>query len=257
MAERYKAPSVIKAFQILRLLSIADQGLGISDIAKRLGMSKGTIHGITSALEELGAVSRDASTKRYTLGYTLFELGRRANSRIDLKDIARPVMKELMQKTKASVFLGVLNRDHVTILDIVESTSDLKITAHIGTTVPLLAGAVGKVFMAGMGEAETMTIVGAKGLHKYTANSITAPGEFFEQIKRARQRGFAMDDEEYIPGVRAVASPVAGTGHAKYAIWAVGFKASLDNEKIESLGEETREATRTISHRLEGSPLTA
>ena len=255
MAEKYKAPSVIKAFQILRLLSIADQGLGISDIAKRLGISKGTIHGITSALDELGAIRRDPVTKRYTLGYTLFELGRRAHGQIDLKSVARPIMEDLMQKSRSSVLLGVLNRDHVTILDVVESTSDFKITAPVGTTLPLLAGAVGKVFLSGMDEARVMEIVGAKGLHKYTDHSITAPGEFIDQIRRAGQQGFAADDEEYIPGVRAVASPIySGTGRAMHAIWVVGFKASLDDQKMVWLAGETLAAANGISRELEGSP---
>ncbi len=253
MAEKYKAPSVAKAFQILKLLSLSDKGLGISDIAKQMDISKGTIHGITSALDELGAIRRDSTTKRYTLGYTLFELGRRAHVQIDLKGVARLIMEELMQKTKASVILGVLNRDHVTILDVVESMSDFKITAPIGATLPLLAGAAGKVFLAGMDDARITAIVGATGLHKYTDHSITALGEFFEQIKSARQHGYAVDDEEYMPGVRAVASPITGTGYTMYAIWVVGFKASLDDRSMKLFCRETREAARAISRKLEGS----
>lgn len=254
MSEGYKAPIVIKAFQILRLLSLTEKGLGISELAKRLAMSKGTIHGITTALEEVGAIRRDSTTKRYSLGYTLFELGRRANGQIDLKHLARPLMEELMKKTQASVFLGVLNREHVTVLDVVESTSDFKITSPIGTTMPVLAGAVGKVFMAGMSEAQTMTIVGAKGLHRYTENSITVPGEYFDEIKRVRDMGYAVDDEEYIPGVRAVAAPIRGMGDILYALWVVGFKASLDDEKMQFLASETRDAARLIGQRIEGNP---
>lgn len=250
MTEKYKAPSVTKAFQILRLLSLSEQGLGISELAKQLSMSKGTIHGITSALDEIGAVKRDPATKRFSLGYTLFELGRGAYAQIDLKEIARPIMEKLMQKTKVSVFLGILNRDHVTILDVVESARDFKITAPIGTTLPLLAAATGKAFLSSMDDARIMTIVGSKGLTKYTDKSITAPGEFFEQISKVRRLGYAIDDEEYIPGVRAVAAPISGTGHSSYAIWAVGFKASLDDEKIETLGRMTLEAAWEISQKI-------
>ena len=116
MSEKYKAPAVIKAFQILKLVSDSERGLSISDLAKRLGISKGTIHGIAAALEELGTIVRDPATKRYELGLTLFELGRRAYSHIDLRRIARPAMEELMEEVQETVFLGTLNRDHVTIL---------------------------------------------------------------------------------------------------------------------------------------------
>ena len=119
MSGKYQAPSVKKAFQILKLISDTDGGLGISDLAKRLEIGKSTVHGITSALEALGTIIRDPTTKRYILGLTLLELGRSAYSQIDLKDLVRPVMEDLMEKTQESVFVGVLNEERVTILDIV------------------------------------------------------------------------------------------------------------------------------------------
>ena len=88
--------------------------MGISDIARDLNIAKSTVHGMTSALEEQGAIMRDPLTKRYTLGFTLFELGKKAYSQIDLKELARPVMEDLMERTGTSVFLGLLNWDHVT-----------------------------------------------------------------------------------------------------------------------------------------------
>src|SRR5512134_2454760 len=117
MNKGYFAPSVKRAFEILKLVSARKEGVGISEIARGLGIAKSTVHGMTSALEEVGVVLRDPVTKRYTLGYTLFELGKNAYSQVDLKDLARPMAEELMERTNASVFLGVLNWDHVTILD--------------------------------------------------------------------------------------------------------------------------------------------
>ena len=77
---------------------------------------------------------------------TLFELARTVYARIDLKDIAQPILEELMRSTRQSVFLGMRSHDRVSIIDIVESTQDLKITAPIGAGIPLLVGAMGKVF---------------------------------------------------------------------------------------------------------------
>jgi DNA-binding IclR family transcriptional regulator len=73
MAEKYQAPIVKKAFQILRLISDTERGLGISELAKSLGISKGTVHGVTSALEEAGAIIRNPLNKRYNLGYTIVD----------------------------------------------------------------------------------------------------------------------------------------------------------------------------------------
>ena len=162
--KKYGAPSVKKAFAILSAISSSREGMGVSKLAKKLNMAKSTVHGMTSALEELGAVMRNPVTKKYKLGFTLLEIGRSAYSQIDLRSSARPVMEELMDKTQTSIFLGILNWDHVTVLDIVESNQDLKITAPVGTTMPMLAGAVGKVFLASMKEEQALKLVNSKGL---------------------------------------------------------------------------------------------
>ena len=85
----YSAPSVKKAFKILSAISDASNGLGISELAKQLKIGKSTVHGITSALEELGVLVRDPFHKKYTVGYTLLELGRRAHTRMKLRDIGQ------------------------------------------------------------------------------------------------------------------------------------------------------------------------
>ncbi len=250
MSGKYEAPSVKKAFQILKLISDADGGMGISALAKRLGIGKSTVHGITSALEELGTIIRDPVTKRYILGFTLLELGRLAYSQIDLKDLARPVMEDLMERTQESVFVGVLNGARVTILDIVESKQDLKMTSTRGTTIPLLAGATGKVFLATLAEEEAKRIIEKKGLPRFTEHSIVDPQQYLEAVNVAREKGYATDYEEYIPGVRAVASPITGENHLVSAIWVVGFKTSLDDSKMKTVIDATKESAEKISRRI-------
>ena len=76
MVEKYTAPTVGKTFRILKSISRTPQGQTLSEISQQLGISKSTVHGISAALEALGAVKRDANTRRFHLGATLFELGR-------------------------------------------------------------------------------------------------------------------------------------------------------------------------------------
>jgi len=244
------APSVKKAFEILKAISSSRKGAGVNKIARDLKIAKSTVHGITSTLEGLGAIMRDPLTKMYTLGFTLFELGRLAYSQIDLKDLARPIMEKLMEKTQESVFLGVLNGDRVTILDIVESKQDLKITSPIGTAIPLLAGATGKVFLAFMEEEKAKEIIKKKGLTRYTENTIIDPEKYLQEIRRVKKNGYATDYEEYILGVRAVVSPIKGEGHLVSALWVVGFRTSLNSDKMGALIEMTKEAAEAISRNI-------
>ena len=249
--KKYGAPSVKKAFGILGAISSSKEGLGVSELAKALRMAKSTVHGMTSALEEVGAVMRDPLTKKYKLGFTLLEIGRSAYAQIDLKTSARPVIEDLMEKTQASVFIGILMDGHVTILDIVESRQDLKITAPVGSTIPLFAGAVGKVFLASMDQEQAAGIIKSKGLPRFTANSIVDAKIYIKELDRVRENGYAVDDEEYIMGVWAVASPLAGLGQLRSAIWAVGFKASLDAKMMKTITGETQKAAKTISRRIQ------
>ena len=99
MTKKYQAPIVKKAFLILDVISKSSQGLKISEISSRLDISKSTVHGITAALEDLGAILRNPVSKKYSTGITLMELGKAAYERLDFKNIARPFMEELMEQS--------------------------------------------------------------------------------------------------------------------------------------------------------------
>jgi DNA-binding IclR family transcriptional regulator len=78
---------------------------------------------------------------------------------------------------------------------------------------------------------------------------------YFQELKQVRENGFAVDDEEYILGVRAVASPLMGLGQLRSDIWIVGFKASLDEKMMQTLTAETQKAAKTISRRIQAQLL--
>ncbi len=246
----YTAPSVKKAFKILNAISDASNGLGISDLSKQLKMGKSTVHGITSTLEELGLLARDSLRKKYTVGYTLLELSRKAYRKMNLRDMARIPMEKLMEKVGETVFLGIVNGDHITILDVVESRNEMKITSPPGTRLPLLAGASGKVFLAQLEEKKQREIVQKVGLVRYTSKTKTDPKRFLKEVEEARQNGYAIDDEEYLLGVRAIASAIRSPSLPPAAIWVVGFNSSLNEKKMDEVITEIRKTAREISQSL-------
>jgi IclR family KDG regulon transcriptional repressor len=246
----YQAPIVKKAFQILELVAGEEKNMTLSDLSRELGISKSTVHGITRALEEAGALIRDRDSKRYTLGMVFFELARAGYARIDLKDIARPILEKLMRSTRQTVFLGIRSGNHVSIVDSVESNQDLKITSPIGTRVPLLAGALGKVFLASMDRKRAVSLVKAIGLRAFANNSITDPERYMETVDRARESGYGLDDEEYIRGVRAAAAVIRSPGQPMSAVWVVGFTPSMGAETMPSIAAETARAAQEISRKI-------
>lgn len=247
MAERYLAPSVKKAFQILKLIADSERGLGINELSRRLGISKSTVHGITATLEQIGAITRNPQSKKYNLGYTILELNRRGLSRIPLREAARRHMEELMEETGETVFLGILDNNHVLILDSVESNKELKITSPIGTRIPLDAGAVGKIFFAHMEENKVFHYLTSKGLTKYTEHTITDSNKYREELHETRKRGYTIDYEEYLHGVRAVAAIIKTGDPPLAAIWVVGFASSLTDKKMQEMIKKILRAADKIS----------
>ena len=246
----YSAPSVKKAFKILYAISDASNSLGISDLSKKLKIGKSTVHGITSALEEIGVLIRDPIHKKYNIGYTLLELRKKAYGKMELRDVARIPMEKLMEKIGETVFLGILNGDHVTILDMVESHNEMKITSPPGTRLPIIAGATGKVFLAQFEEKKIKEIIQKMGFVRFTSKSIVDQKKFFKEIEETKKRGYAIDDEEYMLGVKAIAAPIQTSSPPLAAIWVVGFTSSLDDQKIEKVISEIRKTTQEISHSM-------
>jgi IclR family transcriptional regulator, KDG regulon repressor len=245
----YSAPSVKKAFNILHAIADASAGLGVSELAKTLKIGKSTVHGITSALEELGVLARDPVHKKYNVGYTLLELARKAYHKMELAEVAKIPMERLMEEVGETVLLGILNGDHVTILSMVESQNELKITSPPGTRLPLLVGATGRVFLTQMEEKRAREIVQNKGLVRYTSKSVTDVRRFLKEVEETRKRGYAIDHEEYILGVTAVASPIQTASLPPAAIWVLGFTPSFSGQKLEKAVVETQKAAQEI-HRL-------
>jgi len=246
----YSAPSVKKAFKILQTIADSSTSLGVSELAKRLKIGKSTVHGITSALEELGILVRDPLHKKYSVGYTLLELGRKAYAKMELRDVARIPMELLMEKVGETVFLGIMNGDHITILDVVESRNEMKITSPPGTRLPLLAGATGKVFLSQLEEKKANEIIQKMGLVRYTSKSVIDSKKFLKEVEEARKKGYAIDDEEYLLGVRAIAAPIQTTSLPPSAIWVVGFTSSLNDQKMEKVVLEIRRTAQEISHSM-------
>jgi DNA-binding IclR family transcriptional regulator len=248
----YSAPSVKKAFKILHIIADSSSGLGVSELAKQLNIGKSTVHGIASSLEELGVLVRDPIDKRYNVGYTLLELGRKTYGRIDLREMARVPMERLMERVGETVFLGVMNGDHITILDVVESHNEMKITSPPGTRLPLLAGATGKAFLSLLDEKVAKEIIRKVGLIRFTSRSVTDPKKFLKEVEEAKQRGYAFDDEEYLLGVRAIAAPIQIGSLPPAAIWAVGFTSSLNDQKVERVILEIQKTAQEIGRSIEG-----
>src|SRR5471030_2130724 len=132
-------PAVAKAFRILETLSDSVEPLGVSELGRRLGMGKSTVHGLLKTLEALGMIQLDSGGRRYRIGRGLHLLASRSAGGVDLRALARPKLESLASTTGQTAFLGIPHRDTVTIVDMVHGPLAMSVSARVGSSIPLLA----------------------------------------------------------------------------------------------------------------------
>lgn len=248
----YNAPLIYKTFSLLEEVAANQSDLGVSDLSRRLNISKSTIFGITQALADLGALRQDPVTKKFRLGPTLVKLGNQSLSGVNLPVVAKPFMIELSQIYQETVFLGTYDEQYgSTIVDKADSPAKLKITSPIGTRLPVFAGVTAKVFLSRQPEQNVKTILKEKKLPKFTENSITKIDDYLKELKQVRKKGYAIDFEEYLRGVNAIGIPLVDPGDRLVgALWMVGFSHSFAGEKLEQAIQSTLEVAKQIHQEL-------
>jgi IclR family transcriptional regulator, KDG regulon repressor len=244
-------PAVDRAVQILNVFHSADETLGVSELSRRLNLNKSTLHDILTTLAYHHLLERDEKTRAYRLGYGLMELGGRLQSRHDLRALAHPYLVELAHQVAETVLLGVFRDEHVLILDREEAPHDLRISAQIGQRMPFNSGVFGYIFGAAMPEAEFARLARERGLRALTKHTPTKLAAYRRILARVRERGYALECEEFLEGVCAVGAPVVNAkGQVVAALCIVGLSARVPTARLESLAAPVQRAAEEISRQL-------
>lgn len=199
--------SIGRAARVLECLGGADAALGVSEVARRTGISKSSVHRVAGELVEYGLIERQGSG--YRLGLRLFELGQRVPRQRDLRDAARPFMSDLQEATGHSVHLAVLDGLSIVYLDVMRGPSAPPLPIRAGGRWPAHGTGIGKAILA-FSSPDVVEAVLAGGLPRLNSRTITTPGLFTAELARIRERGIAFDLEESRPGVACVACPLVG-----------------------------------------------
>jgi DNA-binding IclR family transcriptional regulator len=231
---RYKAPAVHRAFQLLRAVAEFPNQLNLTALSNRLGYSKSTTHGLVHALLREDALTMVSQGNKFSIGQEITDLAFSTWNYPKITQRTQPVIDAIRDRIHETVFLGVMIRKRVLIVNTAESSVPLKISATPGTTIPLLAGAVGKVILAGKRDDEVISLIREKGLPAYSPRSIVDEDEYLTVLTQVRDQGFAIDDEEYLTGIRAVAVAVANPEGPPMAVWVVGLSSTMSMQKMQA-----------------------
>jgi IclR family KDG regulon transcriptional repressor len=246
-----RVPAVLKAFKLLETISLSDKPLGVSELSRQLQMGKSTVHGLVTTLEALGVLEAVNGSKRYVLGPRLPALCSRSGNQADLRQVARAALERLAATTEQTSFLGVPADGHVTILDIVHGRPTLSISAPVGSSIPLLAGAVGKVVLASWEPQRRRAFLSDNVLPSFTQASIVKSDAYESAVAETIARGAAVDVDEYVDGVRAAAAAITGANRQLLGVlWVAGFSRHIDQQRLEFIAQAVLREAGEISARL-------
>ncbi|MBA2682734.1 MAG: IclR family transcriptional regulator [Ktedonobacteraceae bacterium] len=247
------APMVERAFQVLELLSASEEGLTLSELARTLNVSKGSIHGLLKTLEQSEVIEQEGE-RHFVLGSRIYHLAQAYIQRSGLRQFALPAMHRLALNTGETVCLGKVEQKGVRIIEYVvdeEKQAALHISARRGMRVPLLAAATASCLLASWPVAQREEFLRSHPLPRFTENSLTDPEKFLKRVEETARTGVGFDHEEYLDGVNAVAVPIYGFGGTQVALlWVFGFASRWSGEALEHAAMDLRAEAVAISTAL-------
>lgn len=238
--------SVRNAARVLKEFSRDDRELGVSELARRLGLSTSSVHRILGTLAEERLLER--SGHRYRLGLALFDLGSAATP--DLHEAALPVMAGLRARTGETVQLAVLDDLESVYIDRLESPHTVRIFSRVGTRLPATTTSTGKVLLAALDPHELEARLELWRPTRVTPRTIVDAGTLRRSLGEIAARGWAENREESRIGVVSVGAPIRNDGGV---IAAVSVAAPTDRaapDVLQRLRSAVIEAAHTISRRL-------
>jgi DNA-binding IclR family transcriptional regulator len=236
--------------QVLKTFSVAEPVLGVTEIARRIGLSPSTVYRALVTLTDEGLVERDPGSDRYRLSVGIVALAGPLLANLNLRDVARPYLEQLALASRESVNLGVWNRVESINIEQVPGPGVIKHLAPLGRRNPAHASATGKVLLAHAPPQDLQAVLD-RGLQRCTERTIVDPAALIEELARVRIDGYALNNEELMPELVALAAPVFD--HRGQVIAAVSVSAPsfhVPTERIAFFAALVKDTATDLSRRM-------
>ncbi len=248
-----QVPALERGLAVLELIAHQPEGLTLTEINEALKLSSASGFRIATALEELGYVQREATTKRFRLTHKLLLLGQPRPAGRSLVAAALEPMRRVLHATGETTQLCCLAGDACVIIEQLPSLYPFKYFVDLGSRVPLHCAAPGKAMLAFLPPSDLARLLEDMRLEKHTKNTLTSRKVLLAELDHTRTSGYAVDCGEHFEAIHCVAAPVLDRhAHAVAAITIAGPKERIPKERFADLGklmiEAANEAAREISH---------
>jgi DNA-binding IclR family transcriptional regulator len=242
----------LRLFALLELIASKDQLFTLQGLVEETGMAKPTLHRMLQQLEGAGLLVRENNGRQYGVGGRL----RRMAESLLLNDThhgaRHAVLRKLVDELGESCNVTTMSGNEIVYLDRVETPEPLRVTLHPGSRVPVHCSASGKMILSQLAPAQRRRLLEVTPLQRYTPKTITDVDRLEVELKRIRRDGYAIDDEEFLPGLVCVAvlAPTSA-GHSNLAIAVQAPVVRLTPDEALKLLPALRRAADTLGQ-LEG-----
>lgn len=247
--EKSKIPALQRTIAILDL--IASKGeCSAADCIEELQIPKSSVYIL---LEELKKYRLIAQNERghYHLWLKLVELAEHTLSGLNIREIAKPHLTELMHECNLLCHLGILDEQSAYYILKVESNSTISVRSYEGKRLSLYKSGIGKCLLAWQPETVRETLINNMVFEKTTSTTITSQADLRKELAQIREQGWSYDDGEDFPGVRCVAAPVFNArGELAAAISIVGTSLQIKSDDQKELSEKVIYCAQKISQGL-------
>ncbi|WP_322021623.1 MULTISPECIES: IclR family transcriptional regulator domain-containing protein [unclassified Burkholderia] len=240
-----------KALGVLELIGGAPDGMSNADLLEVAGLPKTTLYRILATLVERGLVRRDPVKRVYRLGFRYLELVRNAYLQPDLVAAASSELRALRDLTGETAYLAVLDGASVLSLERCDGAHSRRSAAALGQSKPLHCTGQGKAILSRLPANERDALLRTIDYEALTRNTITDRRRLQIELGIIAARGYAIDDEEIVEGVRCVAAPIVDpAGKVRGALSVAGPAYRLSLSRLELLGPELADAGRRVGSQL-------
>lgn len=251
VAKGYSVPALERALTVLECLAQSRTGFSLSELSRKLGLPKSSVHLLVTTLESRGYLQKNSQTGKYCFGLKLVSLSRTALESLELREEARPFLEALMKKTGLTVHMAVLERNEAVIIEKIEAPGLIKVATWIGRRMDVNCTGAGKALIAFLSDEEFETQIRGRGLAKHNDNTIVSINKLKRELMRIRELGYALDDEEDEIGLRCVGAPIFdSSSRVVAAISVAGTTSQIPIERVEAIAEVLKQTAATISSHL-------
>jgi IclR family transcriptional regulator, acetate operon repressor len=242
--------SVRKALDIVGLFTPSEPRLTLAEIGSRLGLPKSTAHNLLSTLLACGLVEK-TDNDHYALGRAIIALTQAVLVNVELRDRAAPLLRELADYSRQSVYLTVRDGDYCLYIYAVESPRRLLARTAVGDRGDLHCTSVGKAILAYLPEEEVRSIIQRTGLPAPTSKTITDIDQLLADMELTRSRGYAIDDEEHELNTFCVGAPVLDeNGQVIGSLSVSGADPDLLKGRLDDIAAHVMYSAQEVSRRM-------